>query len=154
MMKNNYEDKGIVGYTGGTFDLFHIGHLNLLKRAKEQCDYLVVGCIDDESAHFRKGKKPIVPIEERIEILAALSCVDEVIITHQDQEGNNSDLEIKLAVDKVFIGDDYRDSKEWVELERQIVSGGGSVVFLPYTQHTSSTKIRRVIDIILSESND
>lgn len=148
------EDKGIVGYTGGTFDLFHIGHLNLLKRAKEQCDYLIVGCIDDDSALFRKGKKPVVPIDERIEILSAIKYVDEVVVTHQDQDGNNSDLAIKLAVDKVFIGDDYRESSEWKALEAQIAEHGGSVVFLPYTKHTSSTKITRVIDLILSEATE
>ena len=133
----------VIGYTTGVYDLFHIGHLNLLKRAKLECDYLIVGVTTDELSEARKGKRPIIPFIERMEIVEHIKFVDEVVPqTNMDKfEAWNN-----LKFDKMFVGDDWKGSRKWNELERQFEKVGVEIVYFPYTTHTSSTKLREAID--------
>lgn len=131
------------GYTTGVYDLFHIGHLNLLKKAKLECDYLIVGVTTDELCESRKGKRPIIPFLERMEIVEHIKFVDEVVPqTHMDKmEAWNN-----LKFDKMFVGDDWKGSEKWNALEKEFSSVGVEIVYFPYTTHTSSSKLRRIID--------
>lgn len=143
-MGNN--TKKIIGYTVGSFDLFHIGHLNILKKAKENCDYLIVGINSDETMLRCKNKLPVIPYEERKEILEAIKYVDETVKVECPQKGAKADdWEIRLKSDIVFSGDDHRNSPEWQELINYKKIHGGRVIFFPYTKTTSSTLIRKVL---------
>ena len=137
-----------VGYTTGVFDLFHIGHLNVLKRAKEQCDYLIVGVSTDEVVQGYKHKTPIIPFEERIEIVEAIKFVDEVV--PQTSMDKFAAWE-KLKFDAIFHGDDWKGSKMYSEIERKFKSVGVEMVFFPYTKGTSSTILGEVLSTVLSE---
>ena len=137
-----------VGYTTGVFDLFHIGHLNILKRAKEQCDYLIVGVSTDEVVQGYKHKTPIIPFEERIEIVEAIKFVDEVV--PQTSMDKFAAWE-KLKFDAIFHGDDWKGSKMYSEIERKFKSVGVEMVFFPYTKGTSSTILGEVLSTVLSE---
>ena len=125
----------IVGYLSGTFDLFHIGHLNLLKRAKQQCDYLIVGV--HESGAW-KGKETFIPFEERVEILKSIKYVDEV---HKSLT-EDSDAWNIYHFDKLFVGDDYKGSKRFLKYEQFFRDKGVEIVYFPYTKGTSSTQLR------------
>lgn len=143
MEKNN---KKIIGYTVGSFDLFHIGHLNILKKAKEHCDYLIVGINSDETIQRCKNKLPVIPFEERKEILEALKYVDKTIKVECLQKNTKADdWKIRLKSDIVFSGDDHKDSPEWQELIEYKKVHGGKVMFFPYTKTTSSTLIRKTL---------
>lgn len=133
--------KKIIGYTAGVYDLFHIGHLNLLKNAKAQCDKLIVGVTSDKAAEY-KGKKPFIPQEERMEIVRSIKYVDEVVI--QD------DLDKIKAHDKykyniLFVGSDWQGTEKWNHYEHELKQRGSTVVYLPYTKHTSSTILQNTI---------
>jgi len=132
-----------IGYTTGVYDLFHIGHLNLLKRAKLECDYLIVGVTTDELSESRKGKRPVIPFTERMEIVEHIKFVDEVVPqTNMDKfEAWNN-----LKFDKMFVGDDWKGTEKWNELDRQFGELGVEIVYFPYTTHTSSTKLREVLE--------
>lgn len=131
--------KKIVGFTAGAFDMFHIGHLNLIKNAKAACDYLIVGVNTDKLIAEYKNKKAIVPLEERVEIIGAIKYVDEVIpIDTLDKE---SILE-RRQFDVVFIGDDWKGNERWNITEAQMNKHGVKVIYLPYTQGTTSTLLR------------
>ncbi|WAJ69676.1 adenylyltransferase/cytidyltransferase family protein [Catenovulum adriaticum] len=135
----------LIGYTTGVFDLFHIGHLNVLRRAKMECDYLIVGVTTDELSFSRKNKKPIVPFEERMSIVESIRFVDEVVPqTHMDkiQAWNN------LKFDRMFVGSDWKGSDSWNKLEAEFATRGVEIVYFPYTDHTSSTFLRSVLEKI------
>lgn len=125
-----------IGYTTGVFDMFHIGHLNILKRAKEQCDYLIVGVSTDELVESYKHKKTIVPFEERLAIVSAIRYVDRVV-----PQISMDKLEAwkELHFDAVFHGDDWKGSELYNEIGRKLNTVGCDLVFLPHTQGTSST---------------
>lgn len=127
-----------VGYTTGVFDLFHIGHLNILRRAKEQCDYLIVGVSTDDLVETYKGKRPIIPFEERKAIVQAIRYVDEVI-----SQTSMDKLEAwsKLHYDALFHGSDWKGSSMYDEIEAKLKAVGVDMVFLPHTTGTSSTMI-------------
>lgn len=132
----------IIGYTAGAFDLFHIGHLNLLKRAKQNCDYLIVGVTTDELIESSKGKMPFIPLEERIEIIKNCKHVDEVVI--QD------DLDKVKAWKKyhyniLFSGDDWQGNERWKGYERSLSELGAKVEYFPYTKTISSSLIQEII---------
>ena len=132
----------IVGFTAGVFDMFHIGHLNLIKNAKARCDYLIVGVNTDELIHRYKNKGAVVPLNERIQIVRALKYVDEVIaVDTLDKEvvWNNKHFDV------VFIGDDWKGSDRWNETEKVMKRHGVEVVYLPYTKGTTSTLLREKI---------
>lgn len=129
----------LIGYTQGTFDMFHIGHLNLLQNARMLCDFLVVGVNSDALVRSYKQKCAIVPLEERMAIIKALRCVDQVISCET--------LDKKVALEQVhfnrlFIGDDWKGNARWVATEQEMKELGVELVFLPYTKNTSSTLLR------------
>lgn len=135
-----------IGYTTGVFDLFHIGHLNLLKRAKEQCEYLIVGVTTDEEVLRVKNKKPIIPFKERIEIVQAIKYVDNAV-----PENNVDKL---LAFDEykfnvIFKGDDWKGTLKWLEYEKEFSNRNVDVVYFPYTKGISSTLLREVLSKII-----
>lgn len=128
-----------IGYLSGTFDLFHIGHLNLLKKAKEYCDYLVVGVHKDAS---HKNKEVYIPYNERVEILKQIKYVDEVIQSlPEDNEVYNV-----INYDFLFVGSDYKDSERFNRYEEYFSDKGVKIIYFPYTKGTSSTKLRTMID--------
>ena len=131
-----------VGYTTGVFDLFHIGHLNILKRAKEMCDYLIVGVSTDELVENYKNKTPIIPYEERIEIVSAIKYVDEVV-PQIDRDKFGAWKRLKFNV--MFVGDDWKGSKLFNEVENKFKMVGVDVVYFPYTKGTSSTVLREKV---------
>lgn len=125
-----------VGYTTGVFDLFHIGHLNILKCAKEMCDYLIVGVSTDELVQSYKNKIPIIPYEERRAIVEAIKFVDKVIPqTHRDKVKAYKEINF----DVMFVGDDWKGSLLFTETENVFKQLGVEIVYFPYTQGTSST---------------
>lgn len=128
-----------VGYLSGTFDLFHVGHLNLIERAKAQCDYLIVG-VHPSAAH--KGKETFIPFEERCRIVAACKYVDKVIQSCPE----DSDVWYTYHYDKLFVGSDYKGTERFNRYEELFKDKGVEIVYFPYTQGTSSTKLREAID--------
>ena len=133
----------IVGYTAGVFDLFHIGHLNILKRAKAECDYLIVAVSTDELVENYKHKTPIISYEERKAIVESIKYVDEVV--PQINRDKMAAWE-KYRFDKMFVGDDWKGSKLFEELEEKFKKNGVEIVYFPYTKGTSSTYLREVLD--------
>lgn len=125
----------IIGYLSGTFDLFHIGHLNLLKRAKAQCDYLIVGIHKDGSW---KGKETYIPFEERVEILKACKYADKVVESFSE----DSDAYRVFGIHKLFVGSDYKGSLRFQKYEEFFKDKNVEIVYFPYTQGTSSTQLR------------
>ena len=136
----------VVGYLSGTFDLFHIGHLNLLKRAKQHCDFLVVGIHKDAS---HKGKSTFIPYEERVEIIRSIKYVDRVI----PSEPEDSDIYIKNIVkyDRLFVGSDYKGTERFNRYEAFFADKGVEIIYFPYTQGTSSTQLRDALAVISSK---
>jgi len=131
----------VIGYTTGVFDLFHIGHLNLLKNAKGLCDKLIVGITTDELVSY-KNKKAVIPFEERIEIVRNIRYVDAVI-----PQENMDKLEAckKLKCDVMFVGDDWYDTPKWKDIEKELNEIGVKVIFFPYTKGVSSTLINEIL---------
>ena len=129
----------VVGFTAGTFDMFHIGHLNLLRRASEHCDQLIVGVSTDELVEQHKHKRPVVPFEERVEIIAAMRFVDAVTV--QDTMDKLVTWE-RVGFDRLFVGDDYLGSDMWRRFETEFPKRGVDIMYFPYTGHTSSTLLR------------
>ncbi|MDR1826519.1 MAG: LicD family protein [Rickettsiales bacterium] len=134
-----------VGYTAGVYDMFHIGHLNLLRGAKENCDRLVVGVTTDEAVFKNKNKKPVIPFADRMEIVRRCEYVDEVVA--QDDLDKVKAWE-KLRYDVLFVGDDWKGTAQWIEYEKRLKSAGGGVpvVYLPHTDDISSTKLSKIIN--------
>lgn len=132
-----------IGYTTGVYDLFHIGHLNVLKRARLECDHLIVGVTTDELAEERKGRRPVIPFVERMEIVANIRYVDEAVPqTSMDKmEAWNN-----LKFDRMFVGDDWKGTEKWLQLEREFAPLGVEIVYFPYTTHTSSTILRSILE--------
>ena len=128
-----------IGYTTGVFDMFHVGHLNILRRAKEQCDYLIVGVSTDELCKKRKSKYPIICENDRIQILKAIRYVDKVI---KQENMNKLEVIIKYNIDVVFVGSDWKDTPSWNEYEKQFAEVGCAIVYLDHTDGISSTILR------------
>lgn len=135
----------VIGYTTGVFDLFHIGHLNILQRAKEQCDYLIVGVSTDELVAQYKHKRPVISYEERSRIVESIRYVDKVV-----PQVNRNKLEAweQLHFDRMFVGDDWKGSALFTELEEKFRPLGVEIVYFPYTNGTSSTFLKDVLDKI------
>ena len=132
-----------IGYTSGIFDLFHIGHLNILRRAKLDCDYLIASVVSDEVAFEVKGRSPVVPFDERLEIVRAMKPVDAAV-----GEMNTDKMLMweQLRFATIYKGDDWKGTDRGDKLERQFAEVGVRVVYFPYTEHTSSTRLRSIID--------
>ena len=133
----------IIGYTTGVFDMFHIGHLNILKRAKQQCDYLIVGVTTDELCYSRKQKYPVICEHERMEIVGSIRYVDKVVpqITMDKLEAVK-----EFGANVVFVGSDWKGTDAWNQYEKDFAQVGCNVVYLDYTDGISSTKLREKIN--------
>jgi glycerol-3-phosphate cytidylyltransferase len=136
-------EKMRVGYAPGVYDLFHIGHLNILRMARQRCDYLIAGVVSDDMARAAKGRPPVIPLAERIEIVEHISFVDAV---HAETVPDKLDTWRELGFTTFFKGDDWRGTPKGVDLERRFAEVGVSVVYLPYTVDTSSTMLRRALE--------
>lgn len=134
-----------IGYAAGAFDLFHVGHLNILKHAKSQCDYLIAGVVSDEMLQSTKGITPVIPLAERLEIVSHISYVDEA---RAEVLPDKLDTWREIGFNVFFKGDDWRGTEKGIRLEREFAAVGVEVVYFPYTMHTSSTQLRRALDAI------
>ena len=132
-----------MGYVPGVYDMFHVGHLNILRRAREGCDELVVGAVTDEVVERTKGKLPVVPLAERMEILSSLSIVDRVVA--DDCTSDKLPMWERLGFDVLFKGDDWKGTPKGDQLEASMAAVGARVVYFPYTRGTSSTLLRQLI---------
>lgn len=137
-----------VGFIQGTFDMFHIGHLNLIKKAKKQCDYLIVTVNTDSFVNEMKNKTPIIPENERLEIIKAIKYVDEAYLI---ENRNKLEAYKKYKFNTIFLGDDYKGSTFYTEVEKELEKFGVNIVYFDYTKTTSSTKIRKMIEERLIE---
>ncbi|MEN2736305.1 adenylyltransferase/cytidyltransferase family protein [Microbacterium sp. X-17] len=131
-----------VGYAAGAFDLFHIGHLNILKHARSECDYLIAGVVSDEMLRLTKGVDPVIPLAERIEIVRHIAYVDEAVA---ETVPDKLDMWRELRFDVFFKGDDWRGTEKGLRLEREFAAVGVEVVYFPYTMTTSSTQLRKAL---------
>ena len=132
----------VIGYAPGVYDLFHVGHLNALRFAREHCDVLVAGVVSDEVCEATKGIRPFVPLEERLDIVASLRIVDRV---HAELTGDKLDAWAEVRFHRLFKGDDWRGTAKGDALEATLAPVGVEVTYFPYTLHTSSTHLRRQI---------
>jgi glycerol-3-phosphate cytidylyltransferase len=132
----------IVGYVPGAYDMFHVGHLNIIRNASRECDRLIAGVVTDEVVEAVKGRPPVVPLDERMEIVGALRFVDEVVI---DEYADKFEMWKLLQFDVLFKGDDWKDTPKGDALEVALGSVGASVLYFPYTRHTSSSLLRSYI---------
>lgn len=128
-----------IGYTQGTFDMFHIGHLNLLRQAKEQCEKLIVGINSDTLVQQYKNKTPVVNENDRMEIVKELRCVDDVI---KCETLKKTDVWKELHFDAIFIGSDWKGNARWAQTEKDLAPLGAEVVYLRHTDGISSTLLR------------
>lgn len=132
----------VIGYTTGVYDMFHIGHLNILRKAKEQCDFLIVGVSTDELVLREKHKIPIISFEERCAIVEAIKYVDKVV---PQIDKNKFGAWEQYQFDKMFVGSDWKGSPQWIEFEKQFSPVGVEIVYLPHTEGISSTLLREKI---------
>ena len=140
----------IVGYTTGVFDLFHVGHLRLLSRAKSKCDRLIVGVSTDELVEEYKRKKPVITFEERAEIVSALKCVDEVVPQkHRDKVAAYHEIKFDI----MFVGSDWKGSDLFNEVESELAGHGVDVVYFEYTSNVSSTSLQSTLQAIYDEES-
>ena len=142
-------DKMVIGYTTGVFDMFHVGHLNLIRRARENCDLLIVGVSTDEVVEQYKGHRPIVPYAERVEIVKAIRYVDQVV-----PQTSMDKLEAweRLHFNRLFHGNDWKGSAMYNEVEEKLKAVGVEVVFFPYTKGTSSTLLGEALRAAVAAS--
>lgn len=134
-----------VGYAPGVYDLFHVGHLNILRHARSQCDYLVAGVVSDEMAERAKGRRPVVPLVERLEIVRSVRFVDAAFV---ETVPDKLDTWRQVRFDVLFKGDDWRGTEKGLRLERDFATVGVEIVYFPYTVHTSSTQLRKALDVL------
>jgi glycerol-3-phosphate cytidylyltransferase len=132
-----------IAYVPGGWDMFHIGHLNILRATKSHCDRLIAGVVSDERAIDAKGKPPIVPLGERLEIVRHITFVDEAVV--EDTPEKVAMWE-RLQFNRIVKGDDWRGTPKGDKLEADFAPLGIDVIYLPYTAHTSSTRLRAILD--------
>lgn len=133
-----------IGYTTGVYDLFHIGHLNLLKNAKGMCDKLIVGVTVDELVSY-KGKSAMIPFEDRIEIVRSCKYVDAAVPQYDMDKLAACK---KLGADFLFVGDDWYATEKWKEYEKEFREAGIQIIYFPYTQGKSSTQIKKALKAV------
>ena len=134
-----------IGYASGVYDLFHVGHLNLLKHARLHCDYLIAGVASTEATLQMKNREPVVPLHERLEIVRNIRLVDEVVV---DNYPDKVDAWHAVGFNVIFKGDDWRGTEKGIRLEAGMLALGVDVVYFPYTVHTSSTLLRRALNVL------
>lgn len=138
----------VIGYTTGVYDMFHIGHLNVIRRAKEQCDFLIVGVSTDALVEHEKHKTPVIPYEERAAIVGAIKYVDQVV---PQEDKNKLGAWEKYHFQKMFVGDDWKNTEAWKRFEEQFKPLGVEIVYLPHTDGISSTQLTGVIKGLLDD---
>ena len=144
-MKTNMNKK-VIGFTSGVYDMFHIGHLNVIKRAKEKCDYLIVGVSTDEVVIKNKNKKPIIPFDERVAIVEAIKYVDKVVPQERYDIEGKIEAVLKYKINVMFVGSDWQGTDKWNLIEKELSKIGCEVVYLPHTDGISSTLLREKIN--------
>ena len=132
----------VIGYTTGVYDMFHIGHLNILRRAKEQCDFLIVGVSTDELVQQDKNKTPIIPFENRCKIVEAIKYVDKVVPQY---DKNKFAAWEKYKFHKMFVGSDWQGTDAWNRFEEQFKPLGVEIVYLSHTDGISSSILREIL---------
>ena len=143
------DEKSMVGYTSGVYDLFHVGHLNLLKNARGLCDKLIVGVTSDELVSY-KNKKAVIPHSERMEIVRNIKFVDAVV---PQNDMDKIKMWERLKFDIMFVGDDWFDTPKWKELDSKFKSLGVKIIYFPYTKGVSSTLINSTLDNLRSDES-
>ena len=138
-----------IGYAAGAFDLFHIGHLNILRHAKSACDYLIAGVVSDEMLQLNKGITPFIPLSERLEIVQDVRHVD---YAYAETVPSKMEVWRELQFTVFFKGDDWRGTEKGLRLEREFGEVGVEVVYFPYTASTSSRQLRRALDAMTHAS--
>ncbi len=133
-----------IGYTTGVYDLFHIGHLNLLKNAKGMCDKLIVGVTVDELVSY-KGKQAMIPFEDRIEIVRSIKYVDAAVPQYDMDKLTACK---KLGAQLLFVGDDWYGTEKWQQYENEFAQAGIKIVYFPYTKGISSTRINETLHVV------
>ena len=137
--------KTIVGYTTGVFDMFHVGHLRILKQARENCDFLIVGVSSDDLVKSYKNKTPVIPLQDRMEIVGNVRYVDKVVVQeHRDKVKAWEEI----GFDIMFVGDDWKGNPVFLEAEKKLNNEGVKIVFFPYTKHVSSSRLTEVLESI------
>lgn len=132
-----------IGYTCGVFDLFHVGHLNLLERCKQMCEVLIVGVCDDDYVRNIKHKEPVIEENDRVRILNALKCVDRAELVDVATTNDKMLALERFSFDVLFSGDDWKGSERYLKTEQQFAEVGASIEYLPYTQGVSTTEIKQ-----------
>lgn len=140
-----------VGYAPGVYDMFHIGHLNILRESAKRCDALVAGVVSDELAQRVKGRRPVIPMAERLEIVGSIDCVSRA---HAETLPEKLDTWREVRFDVIFKGDDWRGTAKGRKLEADFAAVGVEVVYLPYTLHTSSSLLRAALEAVLGPAAD
>ena len=140
-----------VGYAPGAYDLFHVGHLNILRHARSRCDYLIAGVVSDEMCELTKGRRPVIPLVERLEIVSHISFVDQAVV---ELVPDKLETWRSVQFDVLFKGDDWRGTAKGIKLEQDFAAVGVDVVYFPYTMHTSSSMLRRVLASIDDERRE
>ena len=133
----------VIAYTAGVFDLFHIGHVNLLRNAKSVCDYLIVAVSTDEHVKNYKNKTPVIPYEHRVEVVKSCKYADAIV---PQDNGDRMDAWRKLKFDIMIVGDDWYGTEKWHEYERQLKEVGVRIIYFPYTKNISSTMINKILE--------
>lgn len=131
-MKKKYR----IGYTSGVFDLFHVGHLNILQQAKSMCETLVAGVTTDELCFSRKGKYPMIPLKDRMKIVEAIRYVDKVVA---QEDMDKFEMVKKLGAEVVFVGSDWKGTDSWNRYEQELATINCKVVYIDYTEGVSSS---------------
>lgn len=137
---------GRIGYAPGAYDLFHVGHLNLLRHARSACDHLIAGVVADDVLELTKGKRPVIPLEERLEIVRSIDVVDDVFVETQPDKLLTWR---QCRFDVIIKGDDWRGTDKGDKLEADFAEVGVDVAYLPYTKRTSSSMLRAVLQEVL-----
>ncbi len=132
----------IIGYTNGYYDLFHMGHVNLIRRARAMCDLLIVGVLTDDVCMRQKNRKCIIPFEQRQDMVIALPEVDMCVPCFEDDKVYEQG---KYKFNKLFVGDDHQGTQEWEKLERLLKPLDVPIIYLPYTKEITSSKIRKAV---------
>lgn len=138
----------VIGYTTGVYDLFHIGHINLLKNAKGMCDKLIVGVTVDELVTY-KGKKALIPFKDRLEVVRSCKYVDAVVPQYNMDKLSACK---KLGAKFLFVGDDWYGTEKWKNYEKEFEEEGIKIIYFPYTQGISSTQIRKALDMVRKDN--
>lgn len=138
----------IIGYTTGVYDLFHIGHINLLKNAKSMCDKLIVGVTIDKLVAY-KGKKAMIPFEDRLEVVRSCKYVDAVVPQYDMDKLSACK---KLGASFLFVGDDWYGTEKWKNYEKEFEEEGIKIIYFPYTRGISSTQIRKALNMVRKDN--